>query len=192
MDYMDPGRLKNFVDTKKQETSLTLPDIKEIALSLASVVNYVHDKKYIIRNLMPDNIMLRKDGDRFKVKLTDLAYAVPFGSNENLSDHPLFDWGDVPYTSPEALLGPTYNQSMDIWSLGVLYYFMLTCSLPFYHEDDKTLVHTIKMAAYSYDIHCPVDHEARDLIARMLRPDPVDRCSAKEILKEPWLSHNKQ
>lgn len=165
MDYMDPGRLRNFVDWKKHESSLTTQEVKDIFQSLVAVVNYVHDKRYIIRNLLPDNIMLRKDGDKYMAKLTDLSYVVPFGSNENLADHPLFDWGDVPFTSPEALLGPSYNQSTDIWSLGVVLYVMLTHHLPFYHEDDKTLVHTIKVLAividyltfsYAYQHYLPI------------------------------------
>lgn len=207
---MDPGRLRNFVDWKKHESSLTTQEVKDIFQSLVAVVNYVHDKRYIIRNLLPDNIMLRKDGDKYMAKLTDLSYVVPFGSNENLADHPLFDWGDVPFTSPEALLGPSYNQSTDIWSLGVVLYVMLTHHLPFYHEDDKTLVHTIKvlaividyltfsyayqhylpiqMAAYSYDINSPVDENARELVAQLIRADPNDRLSTKEILRNPWIS----
>lgn len=145
MDYMDPARLKNFVDWRKHETSLTTNDVKDIFRALVAGVQYVHEKKYIVRNLIPDNIMLRKENDKYKIKITDMSYAVPIGSHENLADHPLFDWGDVPFTAPEALLGPSYNHSMDIWSLGVLLYLMLTCHLPFFHEDDKTLVHTIKV-----------------------------------------------
>lgn len=185
---MDPGRLKNFVDWKKHESSLSTQAAKDIFHSLVAVVGYVHDKRYIIRNLHPDNILLRKDGDRYSAKLTDLTYVVPFGTNDNLADHPLFDWGDVPFTSPEALLGPSYNQAMDIWSLGVILYVMLTCHLPFFHVDDKTLVHMINMVAYSYDIHSTVDDQVQELIAQLLKADANDRPSVKEILRHAWVT----
>lgn len=46
----------------------------------------------------------------------------------------------------------------------------------------------LQMAAYSYDINSPVDEDARELIANLLRPDPTDRMSTKEALKFSWLS----
>lgn len=145
VDYIDPGRLKNFVDWKNQHTSLSVNETKQILLELASAVNYCHDKRYIVRNLTPDNIMLRKNGEKFDVKIADMAYVVPVGSVDSLADHPLFDWADVPFTAPEALLGSSYGVPIDNWTLGVLLYYMLTGCLPFYNEDDRTLVHIIKV-----------------------------------------------
>lgn len=190
VDYMDPGRLKNFLDLKNRHSSLSFDDSKQIVSSLASLLVYCHDKKIILRNLTPDNIMLRKNGDHYEVKVVDLSYAVPIGCAESLSDHPLFDWADVPYTAPEALLGHSYSTPMDCWSLGVLFYVMLTGILPFYHEDDRTLVHTIKTAAYSFDINSPVSTKGRQFIGSLLRAEPGERMTAKDIVREKWLQES--
>eukprot|EP01034_Spumella_vulgaris_P028990 gene28990-35955_t len=124
-DFVDSMRLKHFVDTRNKTTKLTIPDTRKIIKSLVSAVSYCHSQDVIIRHLTASNILVKSNGkDGFEVKICDFSLAVPSGSIKVLCDHPLFEWNDVPYLAPEALLGHPYSTAMDVWSLGVLLYVM--------------------------------------------------------------------
>lgn len=86
-------------------------------------------------------------GSFFEVKITDFSQSVMKGSLENLADHPLFEWNAVPYMPPEAILGHPFSTSLDLWSLGVLAFLMLSGELPFEHEDDRILVNSIRVSS---------------------------------------------
>ncbi len=144
-------RLKNYVDISTKTTTFALTDVRVVLKSLLSGVHYCHERNIIIRNLTPDTIMVKKGGGIlaastiYEVKITDFSCAVTNGSTKCLSDHPLFDWNDVPYSAPEALLELPYTKSMDIWSVGVLLYMMIAGELPFVNEDDMALLNSIKV-----------------------------------------------
>lgn len=133
--------------------------MRNITKSLLGGINYCHERNIIIRNLTPDTIMVKKSGGImhastiYEVKITDFSCAVPVGSTKNFADHPLFDWADVPYLAPEALLDSPYGKSMDLWSLGVLVFLMLSGDLPFFNEDDKVLLNMIKVSCGSVIHH---------------------------------------
>eukprot|EP00981_Chlorochromonas_danica_P009933 scaffold2913_cov181-Ochromonas_danica.AAC.27 len=131
----------------------------------------------------------RSDG--YDIGLRVRICAVLNGSTKSLSDHPLFDWNDVPYIAPEALLEQPYSKSMDMWSVGVLIYLMIAGDLPFANsDDDKVLLNAIKHAQYSFDEN-PVWANVKDiikaLIGKLLISNPTQRLTAREMLKDPWI-----
>jgi serine/threonine protein kinase len=103
----------------------------------------------------------------------------------------LFEWNDVPYLAPEALLGHPYSTAMDVWSIGVLLFMMVAGELPFDSADDKELVEKIKYANYDFSSDCDVWSSANDkikyLIGQLLVANPADRPPSKELLKNEWL-----
>lgn len=154
MDFIDSKRLKNFIDSTSKTSSFAIGDVRTIVKSLLAGIHYCHERNIIIRNLTPDTIMVKKSGGImhastiYEVKITDFSCAVLNGSTKSLSDHPLFDWNDVPYIAPEALLEQPYSKSMDMWSVGVLIYLMIAGDLPFANsEDDKVLLNAIKVSS---------------------------------------------
>lgn len=151
MDFIDSKRLKNFIDISNKSTPFGPADVRNILKSLLAGIHYCHERNIIIRNLTPDTIMVKKSGGIinastiYEVKITDFSCAVPTGTTKNLADHPLFDWADVPYLAPEALLDQAYGRSMDMWSVGVLLFMMVSGELPFVNDDDKLLINCIKV-----------------------------------------------
>jgi len=124
--------------------------VRKIAKSVLSAVHHCHSQEVVVRCLTADNLSVRREGrEGFQVKIADFSLAVPGGSLDVLCDHPLFEWNDVPFMAPEALLGHPYSFAMDVWSVGVLVYLMLSGELPFASPDDKALIEQIKVAAYS-------------------------------------------
>ncbi len=197
-NYIDPFRMTNFLDLKEGKTMLHISDVRRIAKSLFSAVAHCHDRGVIVRDLTPQNIMVRKSGIdgntggsmKVEVMITDFSLAVQVGSTQTLADHPLFEWNMVPYTAPEALLGHDYSFPMDCWSLGVLIYVMIAGIEPFHHDDDHVLVENIKTASFDFeeDAFDSVDKSVKMLIIDMLRPLPEGRLTVKQALKNAWFS----
>ncbi len=105
-DFVDTMRIKHFIDFKNKTTSLTTRDTQSIMRSVLSATSYCHTNGFIVRNLTADNIMVKKVGDGvFETKIADFSQAVAVGSTKQICDHTTFEWADVPYMAPEALLG---------------------------------------------------------------------------------------
>lgn len=196
MDYIDPFRLANFINFKEEKTILNVVEVRRIMKSLVSVVSHCHDQGVILRELTPSNVMVKKAGVDstgqsciFDVMLVDLSLAVSVGSTALLADHPIFEWNMVPYTAPEALLGQSYSTQMDMWSLGVLLFAMLSGKLPFDCEDDHLLVSDIKTANFDFDDDCwdSIPQGAKQLTGELLHTVPADRLTAKQAMKHSWL-----
>jgi serine/threonine protein kinase len=88
--------------------------------------------------------------------------------------------GSPNYAAPEVISGKAYSgMEVDIWSCGVILYAMVCGSLPFDDDSMSTLFTKIKEGKYYMPFNITLD--VKDLINRMLQPNPVKRISIKEI-----------
>lgn len=132
---------------------LSFHDTRCIIKSVMEAVHFCHSKQILVRNLTAKNICVKRllpnnscssgSGSPFEVKIADFSLAVTNGCSEYLCDSPYFSWSQVPFMSPEALLGNPYSYPMDMWAVGVLLFMMVTNTLPFQHDDDVELMHRI-------------------------------------------------
>ena len=93
--------------------------------------------------------------------------------------------GSPNYAAPEIIMGKSYDGTqVDIWSCGVILYAMLCGQLPFDDENISELFSSIKEARY----YMPgfISDSARDLISKMLQPNPLQRLTIKELKTHPW------
>lgn len=211
-DYVDMMRMKNYVDLRNRKSSFTMVETRKIFKALFSAVTHCHEHMVIVRNLTMDNIMIRKrdpaastgasngkkseDVGDYEVKIADFGQAVEFGCKLPVAEHALFDWNQVPYFSPEAVLRLPYNQASDIWSLGVLLFAMVSGELPFAVDDymDRALLmERIRNAEYSFNsnaaVWMSVKKELRDIITAVFVSDPLNRATAAEIRRNEWFLH---
>jgi serine/threonine protein kinase len=86
------------------------------------------------------------------------------------------------------LYRPYDGEKVDIWSAGIILYALLEGTLPFASESTNVLFKMIEKAEYVIDkTKC---EEAKDLINRMLQPNPLKRITMEEIKCHPWFLKN--
>ncbi|KAL2099119.1 hypothetical protein ACEWY4_005599 [Coilia grayii] len=149
---------------------------------IVSVVAHCHDYGVILRDLKLKRFVF-KDEDRCYLRLDTLedAYILEQGVDSLPRRH-----GCPVYTSPEVLQAESTSsgKAADVWCLGVMLYTILVGHYPFNDMDLSSLFQKIKRCKLSLpDILSP---KAKCLIHNILRSDPLERLTAREILDHPW------
>jgi serine/threonine protein kinase len=120
-------------DLKTLQPKLSLVTRLKIIQDIASALNYAHDHGVIHRDIKPQNILVQKEDNR--PLLTDFGIAKARQSNQSLTQTGM-TLGTPQYMSPEQAQGKAVDCRADIYSLGVVLYFLLTGSVPFDGESE--------------------------------------------------------
>ena len=121
---------------------------REAALAVVDVlsaVRYIHAKRIIHRDLKPENLLYKDKDPGAPLKVIDFGLAV-LVEPKHLVDECC---GTTSYMAPEVLTGP-YDVQCDLWSVGVIVYFMLCGYLPFMGRNDEEKESKILRGAYSF------------------------------------------
>ena len=148
-------------------------------------ISYLHSVGIWHRDVKPENFFI--DGDTIsvpKVLLGDFGYAKRFGENEFSTEY----LGTQLYAAPEILRETPYNESVDIWAMGVTMYILVAGEAPFPTDDSYSMRLSIINGNYDFDSSAfnGVSMEAKDLISRMMAYNPQDRISPEQALEHPW------
>ncbi len=178
MEYVEGETLRD----KIKKTSLKTEDALAIMNQLAAGLAEAHRKGIIHRDIKSANIMVT---DKGQAKVMDFGLAkLREGSSLTKSQTTL---GTVAYMSPEQAQGEQVDKRTDLWSLGVVFYEMLTGELPFKGDRDVSVIHSIihEDPKSVKQWKPPIPEELQKVIVRALKKNRDARYgTAEDILKD--------
>lgn len=127
MEYLAGGTLKERIEKR-----LPLQETLDIIKTVAGALGYAHQRGIIHRDIKPQNILFTESGSPV---LSDFGIAKALGSTTTIMTASGVSLGTPRYMSPEQIKGQQIDSRADIYSLGVLFYEMLTGELPYFAED---------------------------------------------------------
>ena len=163
-----------------------------IMRQLLSVVECCHQKGIIHRDLKPENILIESEEQEkleyFNIKVID------FGTGEVLQNGKkcVAKIGTPYYIAPEIISDKPYDSKCDLWSCGVILYFLLTGTQPFAGQSDTEVFNNIKNKPITFSKRewKNISENAKDLILKLLERNPLKRYSARKALDHPWIVSN--
>ncbi|KAJ7489339.1 Pkinase-domain-containing protein [Mycena latifolia] len=159
---------------------LSEDETKVIFGQLCLAVGYLHDKGIVHRDLKLENVLL---DERCRVKLGDFGFTREFERGALMETF----CGTTGYASPEMLQGRKYlGPEVDLWSLGIILYCLLTGTLPF--DDDDENVMRQKIIVGEFEDPEWLSEDSRDLIKNILQQDPTKRLPIPQILAHAWFT----
>ena len=182
LEYADGGDLLNRILEKGCYDEI---DGRIIFGQICAGVSYLHSRDICHRDLKPDNVLLTADGT---AKISDFGLARHASQSEN---NFRTYCGTPHYFAPEMFKLQKqqvdgYGKAVDVWSLGVILYIIVSGKPPF---DDENLGEQVVNGIFEFDgpEFESVSDSAKDLISRLMTVDPKLRLTADEALKHPWL-----
>lgn len=147
----------------------------------------MHANNICHRDLKPENILLDSNEDSFNIKLTDFGFARFHDPNKEDGMNDML--GSPLYMAPEIIKKLPYDMKVDIWSLGVILYIMLTGRPPFKgRTKDEIFLSVISQPIpFGDTVWQDVSAEARMFVKKMLTRDPRFRPNCEALIKENWI-----
>ncbi|KAJ1651538.1 hypothetical protein IWQ61_007922 [Dispira simplex] len=169
-----------------EQTKLTEHLGRSIFYQLCSAIEYLHQRGITHRDLKPENILIQE--------LTGLVKLTDFGLARSLNDATFVATmcGTPSYIAPEIIRNrdgvPRYTQLVDLWSLGVVLYHMLTGRLPFNGETQHQLYHNILCGQVGKNdpAFSQLSYPVQQLITNLLHLDPHQRLPLRNVKHHLW------
>ncbi|ORX62248.1 Pkinase-domain-containing protein [Hesseltinella vesiculosa] len=178
MDYVNGGQLLHYI-VKRQR--LSEKRARSFARQIVSALDYMHRNSLVHRDLKIENILIDKAGR--KIKIIDFGLSNLFCPERQLTTY----CGSLYFAAPELLRAtPYYGPEVDIWSLGVVIYVMVTGTVPFDDKSMPGLHEKIKKGEVNFPAH--LSDDCVDLLRRIFITDPAQRIYLSDICLHPWMN----
>ncbi|XP_031627402.1 serine/threonine-protein kinase MARK2-like isoform X3 [Contarinia nasturtii] len=147
---------------------------------IVSAVQYCHQKKIIHRDLKAENLLLDSE---MNIKIADFGFSNEFTPGSKLDTF----CGSPPYAAPELFQGKKYDgPEVDVWSLGVILYTLVSGSLPFDGTTLRELRERVLRGKYRIPFYMSTDCE--NLLRKFLVLNPTKRSSLEAIMHDKWMN----
>jgi len=162
----------------------TEPMAVDVMRKLVRTLGFLHSQGIVHRDLKPENILCKKGSDT-DIKITDFGLSNVMSTSNVLRSK----CGTPVYMAPEMLQNRPYNESVDIWAAGILLYIILSGTLPFYADNPDDFLELVLNSKFSFPESewAAISEPAKDLIRKILVPDPKRRLTSRQILAHPWM-----
>ncbi|XP_043232343.1 MAP/microtubule affinity-regulating kinase 3-like isoform X16 [Amphibalanus amphitrite] len=178
MEYASGGEVFDYLvfhgRMKEKEARLKFRQI-------VSAVQYCHSKRIIHRDLKAENLLL---DSQMNIKIADFGFSNEFTVGSKLDTF----CGSPPYAAPELFQGKKYDgPEVDVWSLGVILYTLVSGSLPFDGSNLKDLRERVLRGKYRIPFYMSTDCE--NLLRKFLVLNPTKRASLEQaIMRDKWMN----
>ncbi|XP_029519143.1 death-associated protein kinase 2-like [Oncorhynchus nerka] len=183
LELISGGELFDFIAEKENLTESDAIDfMKQILLG----VGFMHNKQIGHFDLKPENIMLSdKMAPNPDIKIIDFGLAHCLQSGEEYRCMS----GTPQYISPEVINYEPLSTAVDMWSIGVITYILLSGLSPFQGDTDEETLRNIIALNYKFDDHhfSMTSAMAKDFIQKLFVKDQNERMTAEECLHHPWI-----
>eukprot|EP00128_Syssomonas_multiformis_P008671 Colp12_sorted_trinity150504_noHs@21531 len=171
------GKLFKYIKSKGH---LDEEETRVFAAQLVTVLAYLHARKIAHRDIKIDNLLLDENNN---LQLCDFGLSSQFDGHNPLATH----CGTSSYAPPEILeRGEYYGPEIDIWSLGVCVYAMLTGSYPFRMDDPlETVLQRMKKGEFAISDSWSPD--TVDFLKKTLCADGSERATAQALVTHPFI-----
>ncbi|EPS73534.1 calcium-dependent protein kinase 8, partial [Genlisea aurea] len=154
--------------------------------TIIEVIQACHEQGVMHRDLKPENFLFSNKKETSTLKAIDFGLSIFFKNGERFNEIV----GSPYYMAPEVLKR-NYGPEIDIWSAGVILYILLCGVPPFWAETEQGVAQAIIQCVIDFkrDPWPKVSDNAKDLVMKMLEPDPNKRLTARQVLEHPWLQN---
>jgi serine/threonine protein kinase len=148
---------------------------------ILSAVDYCHRNSIVHRDLKIENIMVDEKNGR--CKLLDFGLSNFYNPDECLKTF----CGSVYFAAPELLCGRLYTgPEVDVWSLGVILFTLVTGRVPFEDKNIAALHEKIKSCRYNIPDH--LSPGCKELLSKMICRDPGQRATMDDVIFHSWVN----
>lgn len=182
MEYVDGKTLKQLL---KKRGTLTLSEAIDIMSQLTDGMAHAHDSYIIHRDLKPQNIMIKDDG---QIKITDFGIAMALNSTQLTQTNSVM--GSVHYLPPEQASGKGCTIKSDIYSMGIIFYELLTGTLPFKGDNavEIALKHMREPVPSVREDNPSIPQSIENIIKRATAKNPKNRYDSARSMHEDLLT----
>jgi len=180
MEFLEGTTLQAYL---RRNMVFPWPEATEVVRQVAEALGYAHRNGVLHRDIKPANIMILADG---RVKVMDFGVALMAGPGTEAAGAGEAIVGTPYYIAPEVLEGKPYQPASDIFSLGVVFYQLLTLERPFKGDTFQSvayaILHTTPPPPSRYEAALPPILDT--IVMRMLARSPGDRYISAEALAQ--------
>ena len=182
MEYIKGQTLKQLI---KKRGALTISECIDIMLQLTDGVDHAHASYIIHRDLKPQNIMIEENGE---IKITDFGIAMALNNTQLTQTNSVM--GSVHYLPPEQASGKGATVKSDIYSMGIMFYELLTGNLPF--KGDNAVEIAFKQIKDDIpsvrEINSSIPQSIENIVLRATAKNPKNRYSSSREMHDDLLT----
>ncbi len=185
LEYMAGGELFDII---ADAGNFSEQQASQVTRDIIKGVQYLHLHGIVHRDIKPENVLCITKDWPLHVKIADFGLA-NFTEDGEVREKTNAMIGTPGYVGPEIVRGQPYGTAVDMWSVGVLLYIMLSGRMPFYGKDDQACLKMIAIGRYEFPDRewKTISEEAKSLVRGLLQVDPDKRLTADAALHHSWL-----